>query len=119
MEKGPFLEFTDPIKIYTHKDKGEVSISFMVTPRCVINDFMLIEHFQYICDNWRTGVEGLETDMGKIWWSHRRFGPRPVMDPADFVAISFKDWNFRITSEEMERLVDTFHYQLNNKNHWD
>lgn len=114
-----FLEFSDPIKIYVFKDQGEISISFMISPGCVINKDMSIADFQTICDDWRTGVEGLETDMGKVWWSHRRFGPRPDMNPADFVAISFNDWNFRITTQEMEQLVETFNYQLNNKNHWD
>jgi hypothetical protein len=113
------LEFTAPIKIYVFKQDQEVSVSFLVSPHCVITRWTSLADFKYICDNWRTGVEGLETNMGRIWWSHRDVGPRPECQPADFVAISFGDWNFRIGTEFMKSLEQEFYRQLNSQNHWD
>lgn len=113
------LEFTDPVKIYVFKEQQEVSVSFLVTSACVITRWISLKDFQYICDNWRTGVQGLETNMGRVWWSHRDTGPRPECMPADFVAISFGDWNFRISTEFMTQLESTFRQQLNQENHWD
>lgn len=113
------LEFTAPIKIYVFKNENRVKISFMLSPHCVMGRWISIEDFGYICENWRTGVEGIETDMGRVWWSHRDCGPRPECLPADFVAISFNDWDFRISTEFMQQLEHTFHQQLTGENHWD
>ena len=58
------------------------------------------------------GFKGIETWMGKTWWELRTCGPRPEQLPANFVAISFKDWNFRITLEFMEELSKEYTRQL-------
>lgn len=113
------LEFTQPIKIYTFKKENKVKIAFKISPNCVWNEWITIEQFHYICDNWKEGVEGFETNMGKVWWEHRNCGPRPECKPADFVAIDFSDWSFRISTKEMNELVHTFYMQLNGQNHWD
>lgn len=113
------LEFTSPIKIYTYKQEQKVSVNFMISPHCVLTKWISLQDFEYICDNWQTGVEGIETDMGRVWWSHRNTGPRPECKPADFVAVSFSDWNFRISTEFMRQLEQEFRRQLNSKNHWD
>ena len=113
------LEFTAPIKLYTFKSEGRVKLSFLIAPHCVRDIWMSISHFQHICDNWQTGVAGLETDAGKFWWEHRQHGPRPECQPADFVAISWSDWNFRISTRCMFALVDEFKQQLKAVNHWD
>lgn len=113
------LEFTKPIKIYVFKSTNEVKLSFLISAHCVRDIWMSIEHFKHICDNWRTGVSGLETDAGKFWWEHRTCGPRPECEPADFVAISWSDWNFRISTAFMKELVDEFNNQITMSNHWD
>ena len=115
------LNFTKPIKIYTFKDEGRVKLSFRISDNCVWNEWISIEHFQYICNNWNKedGVQGLETNMGRVWWEHRNCGPRPECKPADFVAIDFSDWSFRISTDDMHSLVADFNTQLTTKNHWD
>lgn len=117
--KIDMIKFSTPIKIYVFKDQKEVAVSFKVTETCVFRKWIKQEQFQYIMDNWREGVEGYETDMGKVWWSHRDRGPRPLCPPADFVAIDFGDWSFRITTKEMEELEKEFERQKITKNHWD
>lgn len=115
------LKFTKPIKIYTFKTDNKVKLSFRISDNCVWNEWITIEHFHYICDNWNKGdgVQGLETNMGKVWWEHRDRGPRPECKPEDFVAIDFSDWSFRISTQDMKDLVKEFYMQLSNKNHWD
>lgn len=113
------INFDLPIKIFVFKDDSEVKVCFKISDTCVLNKFISIEDFQYICNNWRNGVNGLETNMGKVWWEHRTSGPRPKCESADFVSINFGDWSFRITTLEMEQLVQEFNIQLIAKNHWD
>lgn len=114
-----FLEFTAPIKIYTFKSRDLVKLSFLVSPNCTVDAKMSISEFQFICDNWLTRFDGIETQGGKFWWEHRTCGPRPACIPADFVAISWSDWNFRISTEFMQKLVNEFNKQLSCTNHWD
>jgi len=108
-----------PIKIYVFKDKNEVKVSFRITDYCNYHREMTIEDFQYICDNWRAGVDGLETKGGKFYWYYSDCGPRPEQVPAQFVQINIASWSFRISVQEMLSLVDEFNYQLNNHMHWD
>lgn len=114
------LEFTKSIKIYTFKDEGKVKISFKISSNCVYSDWISIKDFTNICTNWKQGFEdGIETAMGKVFWEHRNCGPRPYREPADYVAIEFNDWSFRISTQEMIELVSEFNTQLTSKNHWD
>lgn len=110
---------TKPIKIYVFKIAQEVKISFRISDYCALTKNMSMQNFQYICDNWKKGVQGLETSAGKFYWYHSDTGPRPECEPADFVAINFGDWSFRISTNEMEDLVEEFHLQCNTKMHWD
>jgi len=108
-----------PIKIYVFKRAQQVKISFRVTDYCAIHRYMSIHNFIFICDNWRSGVEGLETAEGKYYWYYSPCGPRPECEPAEFVGINFGEWSFRISIQDMEYIVNEFNYQLNNKMHWD
>ena len=114
-----FLPFTDTIKLYVYKQQNEVGLSFRITDRCVLNKHMSLSNFEYIINNWQTGVEALETDMGRVWWELRTVGPRPNREPADFVAINFGEWSFRLTIDEMQKLMLDFNTQINSVNHWD
>jgi hypothetical protein len=80
---------------------------------------MSIKDFQYICDNWREGVDGLETKGGKFYWYYSDCGPRPECPPSKHVQINVSSFSFRISVPTMEALVEEFNYQLNNKMHWD
>lgn len=117
--KTDILEFTSPIKIYVFKNENTVKISFLITPACVMDKWVSIDQFDYICKNWQPGVNGLETDNGRVWWEHRTVGPRPECLPADFVAISWGEWNFRISTDAMTQLSQEFYQQLGQKNHWE
>jgi hypothetical protein len=113
------IPFTDPIKIYVFKNIDKVKISFMLSEHCVMDRWMTLSEFDTIMCNWKQGVEGMETSMGRVWWSHRPFGPRPAQEPADFVAVSFAEWNFRLTTAAMIELEKEYHRQCNTINHWD
>ena len=108
-----------PIKIYLFKDEDMVKLSFRVTDYFNIGRHMSKEHFQYICDNWRTGVEGLETKSGKYYWYLSHLGPRPEQVPCKFVQVNTGPFSLRFSVKEMEELVEEFEYQKNNKMHWD
>ena len=60
LDKDDVYLMSKPIKIYLFKEADEVKVSFRITDYVNFHREMSIEHFQYICDNWRTGVEGLE-----------------------------------------------------------
>lgn len=117
--KTDILEFNDPVKIYVFKNENRVKISFLITPTCVLDKWVSIDQFDHICKNWNTGVCGLETDGGRVWWEYRTAGPRPECKPAAFVAISWGEWNFRLSVGFMEQLSNTFYQQLSGKNYWD
>ena len=119
LDKDDVYLMDKPIKIYLFKEADEVKISFRITDYVNFHREMSIEHFQYICDNWRTGVEGLETKNGKYFWYYSDCGPRPECVPAKFVQINVGGWSFRISVLEMESVVEEFNYQKNNKMHWD
>lgn len=91
----------------------------MLSDHCVMDQWIKQSEFEHILDNWRTGVDGIETSMGRVWWEHRTVGPRPAQEPADFVAISFAEWNFRISEYEMQQIEQEYQRQFNNTNHWD
>jgi hypothetical protein len=107
-----FLPFTSPVKLYVFNAENTVQLSFRVSDTCVITEQLSIDHFQHIVDNWKEGVDGLETWMGKVWWELRNCGPRPEMNPAEFVAINFSVWNFRITVSDMEDVITSYNKQL-------
>lgn len=115
------LPFDKKLKLYVFKDEDSAQVSFKVNDYCTVNKRFTIDEMRQIVDNWRDpGVSGLETeDAGRIWWEYRDCGPRPACEPAEFVAVSIQGWNWRLTVAEMQELVDTFHFQLNNTNHWD
>ena len=113
------IPFTAPIKLYVFKEENTVSLNFRISDSCVHTDKMSIAHFEQIASDWKIGVSGLETWMGKVWWEYRKCGPRPEQIPAEFVAISFSNWHFSISVSDMEDLVAEFELQQNNVNMWD
>lgn len=117
-DNGVYL-MTEPVKLYVFKREKRVKLSFRVTDYCAIHRHMSIYNFQYICENWLKGVEGLETEEGKWYWYYSPCGPRPEQEPCEFVGINFGEWSFRINVQQMMALVDTFQFQMNNKMHWD
>lgn len=119
IDENNVWRMSKPIKIYLFKDEDIVKISFRVTDYFNIGRQMSKEHFQYICDNWRTGVEGLETKSGKYYWYLSNSGPRPEQVPCKFVQVNTGPFSLRFSVKEMEELVEDFEYQKNNKMHWD
>lgn len=115
-----FLPFTLPIKLFVFKNEDAVQLSFRMSDSMVITDRISIAHMDTICKEWNNGgVNGLETNMGRVWWEHRNCGPRPECKPANFVAITFGQFNFRLKVTEMEELVKEYKRQKTTKNHWD
>ena len=116
------ITFDKPVKLYYFKDEQEVSVSFAVSPTVVFKVTFTEKEFDYIVENWNTdeGVQRLDTEHnGRIWWERRKFGPRPECTPCDFVSIEIKDFVFRIDTQDMFDMEDTYVFQKNNKMHWD
>lgn len=111
--------FDKPVKIYVFKDENEVSVSFLITPVCTQQYNFTLREFREIIENWRDGDCMINTHEGKWWWEYRDCGPRPECKPMEFVAISHRGFNYRLSVEEMEQVEKDFIYQLNNENHWD
>ena len=74
IDRDGVWRMSQPLKLYLFKDE-ESQDKFRVTDYMNIGRSMSEEHFQYICDNWREGVEGLETKSGKYYWYLSRSGP--------------------------------------------
>ena len=108
-----------PFKVYLFKNEDEVKLSIRVTDYFNVGRHFTIEQFQHICDNWRTGVEGLETKSGRIYWYLSKSGPRPEQVPCQFVQVNTGPFSLRFSVKEMEELVAEFEHQKNNKMHWD
>lgn len=119
IDRDGVWRMSQPIKLYLFKDEESVKISFRVTDYMNIGRSMSEEHFQYICDNWREGVEGLETKSGKYYWYLSKSGPRPEQVPCEFVQINTGPFSFRISVKQMEELVAEFDKQKITKMHWD
>lgn len=115
-----FLPFKTPIKLYVAKAENAVHLSFRLSDSATFNEKISITHMNMVVKEWNNGgFVGIETWMGKLWWELRTCGPRPEQIPADFVAISFKNWNFRLTVEFMEELVKEYKKQLAGTLHMD
>lgn len=108
-----------PVKLYVFKDEDKVKISFRLSDYANVSKQMSIEHFRYICDNWETGVEGLETYGGKFYWYYSDCGPRPDCPPSKHVQVNVSGFSFRLSVPTMHSIVADFEYQVNNKMHWD
>ena len=118
--KSEFLPFKDTLKLYVFKKEHAVQLSFRISDNSVFTDRVSIQDMKIICKEWNNGgVNGIETWMGKVYWEERKSGPRPECKPASFVAIQFNKWNFRLTIEEMNNVINEFNRQLTSDNHWD
>ena len=115
------IPFESKIKLYVFKDEQTAQMSFKINDYCVIKYRLTIDEMTQVVENWRDpGVSGLETeDCGRIWWEYRDCGPRPECEPASFVAVSLRGFEWRLTVDEMEDLCKVFYEQLNGQNHWD
>ena len=111
--------FKQDVKAYLFKESQAVKISFRVSDYMVVNLHISQEDMEHILQHWRTGVHGLETGSGRVWWYHKDRGPRPHCIPADYVSIDFLHYNFRISVHTMLQLQDSYNYQKNNHIHWD
>lgn len=104
--------FKKEIKLYIIED-GSVAVGFRVSDTAVVNATFTIEEFQYIVDHWVFGVEKMESKQsGRVWWSYRDRGPRPECVPMEFVAISIRGYQFRISVAGMKDAVEQFEDQL-------
>lgn len=102
--------FKKEIKLYV--ERNEVQVGFRISDTAVFKSAFTIAEFEYIINNWRTGVEGYRTEMaGRIFWGYRDCGPRPDCEPMEFVAISIKGYEFRISVDGMEDAERQFQAQ--------
>lgn len=106
--------FKEEIKLYVEDD--EVQVGFRVSDTAVIKASFLIHEFQYIVDHWVLGIERFKTERaGKIFWSYRNCGPRPECVPMNFVAISIKGWELRVSVDAMKSAITQFNDQMGKK----
>jgi len=103
--------FNREIKLYIIED-GTVAVGFRISENAVWKASFTQEEFQHIIDHWVLGVEGYRTQQhGRIFWSYRDRGPRPVCEPMEFVAISIKGFEFRISVEGMKDAIEQYEDQ--------
>lgn len=103
--------FQRAVKLYI-EPPGVVLCSFRISDVCNITKTFTIEEFQYIIDHWVIGVNGFRTkEAGKVHWEYRDRGPRPECEPMEFVSISMKGMNFRISVDDMKDAIEQFEDQ--------
>ena len=103
--------FKKEIKLYV--EDGEVHVGFRLSDTSVLKATFLISEFQYIVDHWVLGIDAFRTEMaGKVFWSYRDCGPRPECEPMQFVAISIKGYELRLSVDGMKEAVSQYNQQL-------
>lgn len=106
--------FQKEIKLYV--EDNEVHVGFRLSDSAVLKATFLIDEFQYIIDHWVFGIDAYRTEMaGKVFWSYRDCGPRPECVPMQFVAVSIKGYELRISVDGMKDAVNQYHAQIGKK----
>lgn len=118
------MKFTSKTKIYLQKDAQTVSLSIKVSSNCVNTYTFTQNQFENILQYWdKPGGAKFNTDNGSWLIQHKKRGPRPVSEPANFVRISFwrdeQSFDYRLDYEDMINIVKDYYFQKNNKMHWD
>ena len=111
--------FSNTLKVYYFKEERSVTFSIKVTDNFV-NTYRFTEsEFDNIVEKWNS-KEGIEfrTNNGSWMFQHKKRGPRPVCEPANFVRIDYwrdeQSFHYRVTYDEMLVAVKDYFYQKAN-----
>lgn len=108
--------FSNSIKIYYFSETKEVTFSIKVTDNFVNTYRFTEEQFDNIVEKWNQpgGIE-FKTDNGSWMFQHKKRGPRPVCEPANYVRIDFwrdeQSFHYRIKYDDMLSSVKDYFYQ--------
>ena len=109
------MKFTNKFKLYV--EKNTVKLSIKINSSFVNTYIFSISQFNDVIDNWRTGIE-FRTDNGSWMFQHKKRGPRPICEPANYVRIDFwrdeQSFHYRATYDEMIDLEKDYYYQKAN-----
>ena len=109
------MKFTTKFKLYV--ENNNVKLSIKVNSSFVNTYIFSPKQFDDIIDNWRTGIE-FRTGNGSWMFQHKKRGPRPVCEPANYVRIDFwrdeQSFHYRAAYDEMIKLEKDYHYQKAN-----
>lgn len=109
------MKFTTKFKLYV--ENNNVKLSIKVNSSFVNTYIFSPKQFDNIIDNWRTGIE-FRTGNGSWMFQHKKRGPRPVCEPANYVRIDFwrdeQSFHYRAAYDEMIKLEKDYHYQKAN-----
>lgn len=112
------------LKIYYFKETQTVSLSIKVSDNFVNSYVFTKDQFEFIVKNWKANIgASFNTDSGSWLIQHKRRGPRPVCEPANFVRITTwrgdQSFDYRTSYEDMVQIIKDYFYQQNNKMYWD
>lgn len=109
------MKFTTKFKLYV--ENNNVKLSIKVNSSFVNTYIFSTKQFEDIIDNWRTGIE-FRTGNGSWMFQHKKRGPRPVCEPANYVRIDFwrdeQSFHYRAAYDEMIKLEKDYYYQKAN-----
>ena len=109
------MKFIKKFKLYL--EKNTVKLSIKINSNFVNTYTFSIDQFDNVMDNWQTGIE-FRTDHGSWMFQHKKRGPRPICEPANYVRIDFwrdeQSFHYRATYNEMIELEKDYYYQKAN-----
>ncbi len=116
--------FKSNLKIYFFKETQTISLSIKVTDNYVNTYTFTKDEFDFIVSNWES-KEGASIQTNNYSWliQHKKRGPRPICEPANFVRITKwqnnQSFDYRVSYDDMIQAIKDYYYQQNNKMHWD
>ena len=118
------MEFTSPLQTYLNKVDKTVSLSIKITNSCVNTYTFTQKQFENILEYWnQPGGAKFNTDNGSWIVQHKKRGPRPICEPANFVRIDFwrdeQSFHYRVDYKDMIEVTKDYFYQKQNTMHWD
>jgi hypothetical protein len=108
--------FENSVKMYYFKDTKDVSFSIRVNDNFVNTYRFTEEQFDKIIENWNKpgGIE-FRTNNGSWMFQHKKRGPRPVCEPANYVRVDFwrdeQSFHYRLSYDNMINIVKDYFYQ--------
>jgi len=108
--------FKNNIKLYYFKDTQEITLSIKVADNFV-NSYRFTEsQFDKIIENWdKPGGIEFRTNNGSWMFQHKKRGPRPVCEPANYVRIDYwrdeQSFHYRLNYDDMISIVKDYFYQ--------